>query len=82
MDFSVGGFDAMLVAVGLSPTKYHEAPCWLRKIFCGDLLLHRLCRLFRIRLLGGQHGDKALQELALLELVSDGEAVVLTWQVH
>lgn len=74
MDFSMSGRDAALIAIGLGPTEDHEAPCWFREIFSGELLLCWFCRLLQPCLLGGRFGDKVLQELALSKLVPDGEA--------
>jgi hypothetical protein len=39
---TVGRLESARVAIYFGPAKYHEAPCWLREIFDGSLLLHRL----------------------------------------
>lgn len=78
VQLAVGRLETAIVAIRLGPAEDHEALCWLREILGGSLLLHwfgsssRLCFL----------GDEALHELAILELVADGEVVVLLRRVH
>jgi hypothetical protein len=74
MDFSMSDLDTMLIVVGLGPTEDHDAPCQLREVIGGDLLLCWFCRLLSRRL-----EDEAFQELTFPELVFDSEVVVLTW---
>lgn len=82
MHITVDHLEATLTAICFGPTKYNEAPCWLREILGGSLLLRWLGRFLRLRFLGERLGDKALQKLALSELVMDREAMVLARRFH
>lgn len=68
MDFSMSGLDTMLVTVGLGPTEDHEAPCQLREVFGGDVLLCWDCRLLSERL-----EDEVFQELTFHSLCLTGK---------
>lgn len=51
--------EATLVNVRFCPTEDHEAPRGFGEILYEGLLLHRLCRLFLLCLLGRWLGDEA-----------------------
>jgi hypothetical protein len=80
--FTLGHLEAALVAVSFGPTEDHETSRRFRKVVDGDLLFCCLGGLLWLSLLAGQFGDEALQELAFVELVMDGEAVVLARRIH
>jgi hypothetical protein len=52
MHFTVDCLEAAPITICFSPVKDHEAPCWLKEIFDGRLLLRWLGRLLRLSFLG------------------------------